>query len=51
MLAELLERRHRTGRALARAREVGDAIKAAGLAPDPDALAELFDLLELAASE
>ena len=37
--------------ALARAREVGDAIKAAGLAPDPDALAELFDLLELAASE
>ena len=37
--------------ALARAREVGDAIKAAGLAPDPDALVELFDLLELAASE
>ena len=29
--------------ALARAREVGDAIKAAGLAPDPDALAGALD--------
>lgn len=37
--------------ALARAREVGDNIKAAGLSPDADALAELFDLLELAASD
>jgi len=37
--------------ALARARVVGDEIKAAGLSPDPDALAELFDLLELAASD
>lgn len=37
--------------ALARAREVGDGIKAAGLSPDADALAELFDLLELAASD
>ena len=37
--------------ALARARVVGDEIKAAGLSPDADALAELFDLLELAASD
>jgi HPt (histidine-containing phosphotransfer) domain-containing protein len=37
--------------ALARAREVGDGIKAAGLSPDADALAELLDLLELAASD
>lgn len=37
--------------ALARARVVGEEIKAAGLSPDADALAELFDLLELAASD
>lgn len=37
--------------ALARARVVGQEIKAGGLSPDADALAELFDLLELAASD
>jgi len=37
--------------ALARAIEVGEAIKAGVGAPDQDALAELFDLLELATTE
>jgi hypothetical protein len=37
--------------ALARAIVVGESIKVAGMAPDQDALAELFDLLELATSE
>jgi chemotaxis protein histidine kinase CheA len=37
--------------ALLRAVEVGEAIKAGGAAPSADALAELFDLLELATTE
>ncbi|MEA3246512.1 MAG: hypothetical protein U9Q74_10195, partial [Gemmatimonadota bacterium] len=37
--------------ALMRAVEVGEAIKAGGAAPGEDALAELFDLLELATTE
>jgi hypothetical protein len=37
--------------ALLRAVEVGDAIKATGTTPSADALAELFDLLELATTE
>ena len=37
--------------ALARAIVVGETIKVGGTPPDQDALAELFDLLELATSE
>lgn len=37
--------------ALARAIVVGESIKVGGMAPDQDALTELFDLLELATSE
>lgn len=37
--------------ALSRARELRDLWRAQGRAPDPEALAELFDLLDLAAAE
>ena len=42
---------YRGRRALARARELRDEIRAAGRAPDQPSLDELFDLLDLAAAE